>query len=63
MIDSAPENERAYLRKIYRVDCQVHGKDAASERLMESITLPSLHGFRDFSSQAIFDVMAYLTPK
>ena len=45
------------------VDWQVHGDDAVSERLMESITLPTLGAFRDFTNEAIADVMYYLTPK
>ena len=58
--------DRSDLEKqntLYRVDRQVHGEDAISERLMESITLPTLGAFRDFTNEAIADVMHYLTPK
>ncbi|CAM9561115.1 unnamed protein product [Ectocarpus fasciculatus] len=41
---------------------QVHGNDAVSEGMIQDITLKSIPGFRDFASQAIMDVMYYLTP-
>lgn len=45
------------------VDRQVHGEDAVSQGLVERITLPTLGAFRDFTNEAIADVMYYLTPK
>lgn len=41
----------------------MHGEDAVSQGLVECITLPTLGAFRDFTKEAIADVMYYLTPK
>lgn len=42
---------------------QVHGNEAVAEGMIQDITLKSIPGFRDFASQAIMDVMYYLTPE
>ncbi|CAN0540935.1 unnamed protein product, partial [Ectocarpus sp. 12 AP-2014] len=41
---------------------QVHGNEAVPEGMIQDITLKSIPAFRDFASQAIMDVMYYLTP-
>ncbi|CAB1100509.1 unnamed protein product [Ectocarpus sp. CCAP 1310/34] len=41
---------------------EVHGNEAAAEGMIQDITFDSIPGFRDFASQAIMDVMYYLTP-
>ncbi|CBN78302.1 DDHD domain-containing protein [Ectocarpus siliculosus] len=41
---------------------QVHGNEAVAEGMIQDITLKNIPGFRDFASQAIMDVMYYLTP-
>ncbi|CAM9661019.1 unnamed protein product, partial [Sphacelaria rigidula] len=41
----------------------VHGDGAVEEGIVQKITLPSILAFRDFTNQAIMDVMYYLTPR
>lgn len=41
----------------------MHGDEAVEDGLIRDITLPSLPQFRDFASQAMMDVMYYLTPR